>query len=246
MLANVAFDRGGLDTARDQYEKSLALHREAGNERYVGQLLNNLANIAHLRSEHEAARALFEESLEIKRRVGTPRDVAISLNGLGCALLGMGDLPAARRCHEEMLAICREIEDERLCAIALSNLADARRAQGDGREAWQLLQEGLQIMWRFGDRRRVADELLMMAQDFGLAETETFAIELHAAAGRELDALGVVQAPSIREKLDERLAELRLAVGERTFQHHWERGAAMNLEEAVQRVMQFSLPNPSS
>ena len=241
MIGNEAFNRGDLDAARDGFERSLALHREAGNERYVGQQLNNLGNIAHLRSDHEAARALFAESLEIKRRVGTPRDVATSLNGLGCTLETLGDLAAARACHEEVLAIAREIEDERMVAVAFTNLASVRRGQGEGRAAWQLLQEGLQIMWRSGDRRRAAHTLQMMAEDFGLPGGQPLAIELHAAAERELEALGIANAPSVQEKLDARLAELRAGVGDQTFQDHWERGKGMSLEGAVAAPLSLRL-----
>ncbi len=240
MIGNEAFNRGDLDAARDGFESSLALHREAGNERYVAQLLNNLGNVAHLRADYHSSRALFAESLEIKRRVGSPRDVATSLNGLGCAYECLGDLAAAQACHEEGLAISREIEDERMVAAALTNLANIRRAQGDTRVAWQLLQEGLHILWRSGDRRRVAHTLQMMAEDFGLPGSATLAVELQAAAQRDLEALGIAHAPSVQEKLDARLAELRAAVGEQTFQAHWARGTAMSTEEAVARALGFT------
>jgi predicted ATPase/DNA-binding SARP family transcriptional activator len=244
MLGNEAGDRGDLDTARDHFERSLALHREGGNERYVAQLLNNIATIVHQQGDYTASRNLFAESLEIKRRVGTPRDVASSLNGLGCALMCLDDLAGSRECHEEVLRIAREIEDERMVAAALTNLGTACGAQGDGREAWQYLGEGLQIYWRCGDRRRVAHTLQMMGEVTGIPGNQPLAIEILGAAERELELLGIAPPPAVQAKLEVQFDAMRAAVGETAFRSHWEAGRALGLEAAVQRALEFRVPDP--
>jgi predicted ATPase/class 3 adenylate cyclase len=79
------------------FEESLALFREVGDEGGIARSMMSLGNVHSRRGEHDIAEPLFLQSLEIYRRLGD----RIGENG---ALLNLGDLALARRDIEQARA----------------------------------------------------------------------------------------------------------------------------------------------
>jgi non-specific serine/threonine protein kinase len=79
----LAWQQGDYAAARVLLEESLALWREAGDERGIAAALHNLGLVAGASQDILTARALHEEGLAIARALGDRSGIAYALNNLG-------------------------------------------------------------------------------------------------------------------------------------------------------------------
>ncbi len=112
-------------------EQSLALFREIGDTKGMGDAVSHLALIAYVRVDLAVARSLHEECIELAREAGDKHRVARALNKLGQIALLQGEFVRARALLEEGLALFRELGDIPLGRDSLLFLAVALFWQGD-------------------------------------------------------------------------------------------------------------------
>src|SRR5439155_15961993 len=87
----LAHYQGDYTHAEALCTESLALSRQAGDERGVGSALSGLALTARTTGDYATAQSTFEQALEIFRRLGDRQRVARTLNRLGLAGWFAGD-----------------------------------------------------------------------------------------------------------------------------------------------------------
>ncbi len=117
------FALDGVDLARSRLEESIALWRQAADERGLGRAQALLGGVTLAFGNHVAARALAEEALARCRGVGDDWGVAWALEYLGHAAVESGDYTAAERWLTESVAGFQALGDMRGMTVSLSFLA---------------------------------------------------------------------------------------------------------------------------
>ena len=129
--------QGKLAESKRDAEASLALARQAGDERLVAASSRALGLTCFQLGQLEGARSAFEHALSIHRERGERGAVASILQNMGAVLASQGHLELARIHYENALALAVEGEDavaEARATISLGSLwleiGDLTRARG--------------------------------------------------------------------------------------------------------------------
>jgi predicted ATPase/DNA-binding CsgD family transcriptional regulator/DNA-binding XRE family transcriptional regulator len=126
-------------------EQSLALFREIGDTKGMGDAVYRLAIIDYSRADWAVARSHFEECIELSSEAGDKDRVALSLNTLGAMALWQGEFVRGRTLLEESLAFFRELGNILGIRESLFWLAVALFWQGDLERAHILVEECLAL-----------------------------------------------------------------------------------------------------
>jgi len=202
---------GDYAAARDYFEESLRMNREAGDRWGLANALNNMGVIALRHGQHEEATRLYTESASLWRELGNDAAVALALNNLGNAARLRGNHEAARLSLEESLAMQRSAGDVNGCGLTLGLLAEVARDEDFPVRAHELYEESLACFQKGGNRPQIAHTLLAMG---GLHHQ---AGRMDEARGRFAEALltyGEVGSPRGLAEVLERLAALARDLGD--------------------------------
>ena len=244
-LGGVALDEGDFASARRLQEESLALARELGHWSGIANSLGSLGNIALYQADYPAARALFEECLAIMRKLGDRGGTGSALNNLGNVAYEQGDYPGARARLEESLAIKRDLGDRYSIANSLNILGDVAGELRDFSSARALYLEALMIRRELGERWGIAQSLQRLAASPCALGTSLRAARVWGAAERLREEIGSPLPPNERPRYDRRVAEARASLGDdAAFDHAWQEGRALNLEQAIELTLEETAPLP--
>ena len=86
---------GQFEQAEEFKAQSLALYRELGDRRMVGNLLNSLGETARLRGDYAAALVRYQEALSIAREIGNRIGTILYFSNLGGTRVGLGEYAEA-------------------------------------------------------------------------------------------------------------------------------------------------------
>jgi tetratricopeptide (TPR) repeat protein len=155
-LGYMAHMQGRYAEARQGYETSLALYREAGDEWGAANVLNNLCLSLRRQGAYEEAMHCGQESLDIRRTIGDRRGIASSQNNLALVYTALGDQAAAEPALREAIAICREIGHPIGEANALTTLCQLAYYANDRAAAIRHQSAALTLFQQVGDLWGVA------------------------------------------------------------------------------------------
>jgi len=130
--------RDEYEGAVANFEKGMALLREAGDKSGIAQALTNLGEHARLNGDFLKAREAYEESLKLAREIGDGLRESILLINLGFIALHEGDAKGAQVMLKESLTLALEIGHTAYTADKLSALAGAAVALGQPERAARL------------------------------------------------------------------------------------------------------------
>ena len=82
---------GQFEQAEEFKGLSLALYRELGDRRYVGNLVNSLGETARLLGDYRKAFERYSEALQIAREIGNRNGEILYLANLGGTRVGLGE-----------------------------------------------------------------------------------------------------------------------------------------------------------
>ncbi|MEQ1505281.1 MAG: tetratricopeptide repeat protein, partial [Myxococcota bacterium] len=201
-LANVLSVRDPT-AARGYYDRSLALHREAGDRRLEGGVLGALGTLHRDAGRVDEARACYELGLRIQATLGLPQDPQI-LCGLGNLDLNQGRLDDAHDRFTRAVASAIALGRTAFEAVARINLGMALNELGRRDEAIAQYERALALHRARGDRRNEAttqmnlgivlldrtrmEEALALYRALGDPKFEALALcnlgELHLLQGR--------------------------------------------------------------
>jgi predicted ATPase/DNA-binding SARP family transcriptional activator len=240
MVAQVAGD----------YRSSLALSREsetafraAGDDWGKAMTFQGIGQATYCLGSPSVACALFQEGLKRTEALGDRRNIAVFLGLLGTVALQQGDRRAAGRLLEESLAIHRGLGDAWGIPAQLARLGLIAHAGGDHTAARERFTEAVAVRRQTGDRAGLAASLACFA---GLALDEG---SLRLAA-RLLGAAGSLRPRSHHPPLfyvevtphEEHAAAARAALGDREFEHAWNCGQAMTIDDALTLIAPQARP----
>ena len=154
--ANLMYNQGDYDAAKQFHEESLSISREAGDERGIAGSLNNLGLIARSQGDYSKARALFEEARDFNRQSGNRSWEAINLNNLGTVLQQQGEYDEAYALEEQSLALFTQLGDQSGIAMALGDMGRIASDQGKYDQARSLYERSMELQKKLDDRRNIA------------------------------------------------------------------------------------------
>jgi non-specific serine/threonine protein kinase len=233
-LGNVARRQHDLAAARSYYEDGLAITEELADKRGRGGALQNLGNVAFMQGDYAQARRLYEESLAIDRDLGHKQGVAQVLGNLADVATCQGLHSEARALFEESLEICRELGDRQGIANSLGGLALVALCEGDVAVTRSLCEQSLALCRELDDIAGVAERLLGLGcveHNEGRADR---AVRLLASGHSIAKRIDHRIHPSIRERSESSVSELRGLVDGERFDSEWAGGQEMGPEQAVE------------
>jgi len=183
----IALNRGDSDRAEALCEESLAVYRQLGDKRGIGQALQRLGQLARTKWNFAAARSLIEEALTLYKEVSNTWYTAQAIFQLGLLEEQQGAYTSARARFEESLALYRRLGDKQRMVNSLYWLASMFLNQGDATTAAALLEEGLKLAREVGYKVGQADCLR------GLCEVALSQGDLAAARRRAEESLGLLR-----------------------------------------------------
>jgi tetratricopeptide (TPR) repeat protein len=150
--AQAASRAGALASVQGDFERMLALHRQAldvyralGDRTHVITQLSGLGLGERERENYAAARSYFEECLTECRELGDRAGIAAAVSNLAGVLGALGDRERARSMLQEAEQMFRELENWDGAGWSLNHLGDLARDYGDLAEAMRAFQEGLAV-----------------------------------------------------------------------------------------------------
>jgi predicted ATPase/DNA-binding SARP family transcriptional activator len=156
---------GDLALAERQFQESVALAREAGDQVMVWQALNSLGYVYLNLRDNDRATPILEESLVLAREAGDKGRMAASLMRLAAAV-AHEDFERAFAMREDSLAMARETGNTWVLHLVLGQQGAAASVRGDYQRAAELITESRQVSQAIGDKVISA---LRLAQLGGLA-----------------------------------------------------------------------------
>ena len=143
---------GNTTSRRARLLEALAILRNLGDLRGIGDCLNNLGEIARTEGDYATARSYYEESLKIHFNLGnTGGTVGLKLTNLGYAAYHLGDFDHALRAFRQALGAWSEIGSEGGIVLALTGMAGVAAAQGQPERAAHLLGAVTALLQSTGD-----------------------------------------------------------------------------------------------
>ena len=238
-LAQVAEKQGAYGEARRLNEERLGVERQLGNEGGVAHALGCLGAIGIAVGTYPAATAQLEASLAVCRAMSNTELTSWVLERLGNARLAQGDYARARACFDELRGLADAEANYSALAMSLFNLGRVLLAEGDIEQATARLAESVPVCRAvLGTNTRPMSHVIVnlgvVASAHGQPERAT---RLFAAAWQLRDALGEVGqrvwGMEYRWDYARRLEEVRAQVDQTTFEHAWQAGWTMPLEQVI-------------
>lgn len=183
--------------------------------------------------DFEHGQTVFEEALGIFRELESKLGQRTMLLGLGNVSAFLGDYERAEEYHQESYDLARQINDEGRTTDALMGLGQVARLQGAYARANNLLRRCLAYYFEAG---LGGDLVLALEQLASLARAQgnfRRAARLFGRSEAMRQQLSYARFPYQQPEYEREAAEIQQALGEEAFAEEWDKGAAMELEEAV-------------
>ena len=224
--------------ARQLFEQSVPLYREASDDLGAALAAAALGHVLASQHEYQRASELLEQTLSQLHetdigRLAPPQlvhyllDLALTDNFLGQIQLAQGHHDRAGRLFTDGLTAARRAPDRFTILVSLYDLALSSQARGDLPGAARLLKQGMTLAAEAGDEPSVAYYLEAMATVAGQQDKPDRAVRLLATAAALLqgNGSGWLHAYVPRATHDDRaLAALRSRIGDAAFEKAWAQG----------------------
>ena len=129
--------QGKPDLAEAHYTEARRYAVDAGDDRIVAMIDQNLGTLASIRGDMELAISSYESALQRFRNLDDVSSVISSLNNLGMAYRELEDWVAAERCFDEAFELGNELRD----AVLIGNIELNRAELGLRREQFDEARE---------------------------------------------------------------------------------------------------------
>ena len=235
LLGTLAAQQSHFDEARADYQASLHIRLELGDQLKIGALLSNLAVVAEQLGEYDDARALNEQALEVRTTIGDPWATAVSHNNLGMIALLQQDYPRAATHIAESMRLAEVVGDLWIVAVGQHNDGIAQRGLGRYAASGNAFAAALQTYLDHDDRWSIA----LLVEDVAFLAVDT------GQHGRALLLLGAADALRLelsapRSPAPAALLDATLAASQEQLGDHAEKavadGALLTLTELTELI----------
>jgi tetratricopeptide (TPR) repeat protein len=155
-LGSLAQSRGDYAEAERQYQRSLEIFEQLGDQAHLAAIYHNLGTLAQDRGDYAEAERQYQRSMDILNRLGDQPGMASTYAQLGMLAKDLGDYPEAKRQYQRSLEIFEQLGDQASMAISYHELGILALDRGDYAEAKRQYQRSLDIKERLGDQAGIA------------------------------------------------------------------------------------------
>ena len=156
-IGNVMYAKGEYAQARQLYNETLVLARQAGDRLTMIWALGNLGNVVSDQGDNIGGKEFYEECLALSRELSDKVSIAQTLGTLGLLAYTQGDYARARAQLEESLKLRREMGNKFGIAVSLNDLGLlVMCSPGDYTAARALYEESLSLGREIGDKQSMA------------------------------------------------------------------------------------------
>jgi len=230
-------DPGG---ALGYYERALSSAREAGDEWCVAASLGSLGLLARDGGDAGTAERHLEASLRAATSTGDTLGIAWALTNLGLVARASGSNDTARAMLERALETWTDLGDRQNIAYCLHNIGLVELAEGNVVSSHQRQEESIRMLEEVGDRRGIAFVLESFAMIAAAGQDHVRAVTLSGAAAALRAALSSAPPLAWRDECERALRPARVALGTEAVRQAADRGAGMELKEAIDYACQRS------
>lgn len=214
-------------------EESMAINRELGHEAGLIFSLQQLGRLEMLAGRYAEAAAIHDEALGLIRKLAHKPDLAWQVELMGEIAWLRGDVAQAQHYWQEGSELFQQMGAAEGLAISLHHLGQAARKEGRLVEAAQLYGESLAMHTQAQNRHMIARCLAGLGGVALAQEQVATGGSLLAAAQEILDQLPPFLAPADQAEYAALTLEFRRRVDGANADEIWEKGAVLQLEEAV-------------
>ncbi|MEN8114252.1 MAG: tetratricopeptide repeat protein, partial [Actinomycetota bacterium] len=232
LLSECLIRVGRLDESEQMLTELARWDEREGRTRDYG-LVENLGMTLYTRGDLEEAERLVEEAVKGYGSRGSRSNQMEAMSYLAWITIDLGKDRRTRLLAERALAMAREDSEVMIEANSLWVLGRLALSEGNTAVARSLLSECTRIAgWR---RERIVLVLALHAcADLAHIEGEgERAVRLFGAADHHLRAMPHIMPPSIGDRYDRTLADLRRTLGDAVWETAWSEGSAMSLDDAL-------------
>jgi tetratricopeptide (TPR) repeat protein len=189
--------------------------------------------------ENHRVEEIEMQALPIFRAVDDKWLEGLALSNLGLALSRNGQPERAEVVCGEALATFESLGGrDNIQGIAIICMAEAARYQGERERASQLYSEALKLDYEANNYLTMPTNLMGLGLVAMAGEKmERAATIFGVLAGLEERLQAVILLPSSHVEREEASEVVQKALGEKRWTRNWERGRAMNMEQAVRYVL---------
>src|SRR5215207_1795180 len=234
ILGSAAYVCGDHERAARLCEESLALSREAGDERGVASSLLQLGNVSSDLGDHERAETFYEEGLALSRELDDKALLASALISVGAEYLLQGGHERGAMLNEEAAGLYRERGNRGHLQYALDNLGWAALMRGNPQQAEALHRESLALSGQLGDKLVAAEALEGLACSASArGEAAERVARLFGAAESLRGTVGYRQETREKALREPYLVAARAQLSESRWDAAWAEGRRLGFEEAI-------------
>ena len=155
----IYYSHGEVDSALNNFEKSLKISVEIGDKDGESSTLHNFALIYNNKGDVQQALEYYGRSLKLSEETGDKKGVAITLNIIGAIQREQGDIAMSLEYHKKSLKISEEIGYKTGIAEALNDIGYSYFELNDVSKALDAYTKSLKIYNSIGDKSGIAAEL---------------------------------------------------------------------------------------
>jgi tetratricopeptide (TPR) repeat protein/DNA-binding winged helix-turn-helix (wHTH) protein len=164
-LEAIALERqGDYLGARKNYEESLAIYRESGNQVSLGAEYDNLGDILLYLGNATQAQKRYNEALATYRDIGDKNGMALAKIGLGDVFLLLGRIGDAADMYADAAETCRQLGSRNRQALALAGLGKVQQVRGNMAEALKREMEAAELLEAVGNKSEAERVRMEMAE----------------------------------------------------------------------------------
>lgn len=131
-MGSVYYNTGNYIYALENYQKSLVLYKDLGDEKNMARTMSNIGATYLRIGDYVSASSYSLEALEIKQKLDDRKSLAYSYNSLGFIYyLNIGELDTARSYFLKAFEIFKEMKDHVEVANCLIIIGDVYRDKGE-------------------------------------------------------------------------------------------------------------------
>ena len=237
----IVYRQGDFVAAHRFLVEALTILRQLADEPETALVLRALGLVLLSLADHRGAERCFEEALAIQQRLGRI-DTGRTVGSLALVAIADGRYEDAGARLEACVAVARTTGDEWGLATAIGVQGELALEIGDYGAAQSHLQVSIGVLGRLNDGMSVAYRLEGFARLAAVRSEPERALTLAAAAAAIRSRLGGVAAPHWHRRLEESMAECRLALPARTTAAAEARGAALSMRDAIRFALEVADP----
>jgi DNA-binding CsgD family transcriptional regulator/tetratricopeptide (TPR) repeat protein len=247
MLGYAVTHRGDHEQAKELYEESLRLSREADDKVGIADALLFLADAWYGLGDRTRAKKLWEEGIILCREVGYMYRLPYFSGSLGYVSMLEGDYERGAALTEEAATLYRERGYKAGFQYILDNLGWVALLRGHHERAKAAYEESLVVCKELGDPMIASESLEGLACVAGTRGEAEQAARLFGAAEALREAVGyqwhTPEEDALREPY---LAAARSQLDEATWEAAWAQGKTMGLEEVIEWALSVEEPSTAT